>query len=288
MVVEFKNVSKSYKENQRVVDNLNLSVEEGEFITILGPSGCGKTTLLKMINKLIEFDEGDIKVNNQSIREWDTIKLRRSIGYVIQQIGLFPHMTIEDNIGYVLSLQGIDKAKRRPRAEELIQLVGLDLEMLSRYPAELSGGQKQRIGVARALAADPEIILMDEPFGAVDEIARTLLQDELLNLHKRLNKTILFVTHDIQEALKLGTRIVLMNKGKIEQTGTKEELLFKPSSPFVSDFIGLKGFKSVLDNDILKEVYHNIKDNDGDMESLYSMLKRESKQHISDNPKAKP
>lgn len=272
MVVEIKNVNKAYEEDRPVLNNLSLSIEKGEFITILGPSGCGKTTLLKIINKLISFDDGDVSVNGHSIKEWDTIDLRRSIGYVIQQIGLFPHMTIEDNIGYVLSLEGVARADRRARVEELIILVGLEVDMLSRYPSELSGGQRQRIGVARALAADPEIILMDEPFGAVDEIARTLLQDELLKLQQSLNKTILFVTHDIQEALKLGSRIVLMNDGNIEQVGTREELLFKPASDFVTEFIGMKGFKSVLDDDVLKKVYDSVVENGGSLESMYARL----------------
>jgi len=272
MIVEVNNVSKQYSSEFKVLNNLSLAVEEGEFITILGPSGCGKTTLLKMINKLIEFDSGDIKVKGKSIKEWDTIKLRRSIGYVIQQIGLFPHMTIEDNISYVLSIQGISKEIRREKAEELVELVGLTKEMLSRYPSELSGGQKQRVGVARALAADPDIILMDEPFGAVDEIARTSLQDELLKLQKRLNKTILFVTHDIQEAIKLGSRIVLLNNGKIEQIGTKEELLFNPASDFVKEFIGLKGFKSVLDDNVLSAVYDNVIKNKTNMDEVYANL----------------
>jgi len=272
MIVEVEHVYKKYNEDLKVLEDLSLSIEEGEFITILGPSGCGKTTLLKMINQLIEFDGGDIKVKGKSIKEWDTITLRRNIGYVIQQIGLFPHMTIENNITYVLSLEGIGKNKRRQRAQELIELVGLNTEMLDRYPNELSGGQKQRVGVARALAADPDIILMDEPFGAVDEIARTALQDELLKLQKRLNKTILFVTHDIQEAIKLGSRIVLINEGKIEQVGTKEELLFNPASQFVKDFIGLKGFKSVLDDDVLSSVYHQIIDKKIDIDQVYAKL----------------
>jgi osmoprotectant transport system ATP-binding protein len=272
MIVEVEHVYKKYNEDLKVLEDLSLSIEEGEFITILGPSGCGKTTLLKMINQLIEFDGGDIKVKGKSIKEWDTITLRRNIGYVIQQIGLFPHMTIENNITYVLSLEGIEKNKRRQRAQELIELVGLNAEMLDRYPNELSGGQKQRVGVARALAADPDIILMDEPFGAVDEIARTALQDELLKLQKRLNKTVLFVTHDIQEAIKLGSRIVLINEGKIEQIGTKEELLFNPASQFVKDFIGLKGFKSVLDDDVLSTVYHQIIDKKINIDQVYDKL----------------
>jgi len=272
MVVEIKDISKGYHQHQKVLNHLNLSINEGELITILGPSGCGKTTLLKLINKLIDFDEGEIYVKGKSIKTWDTIELRRSIGYVIQQIGLFPHMTIEDNVGYVLSLQGIKREERKERVYELIKLVGLNQELLKRFPSELSGGQRQRIGVARALAADPDIILMDEPFGAVDEIARTLLQDELLKLQKNLNKTILFVTHDIQEALKLGTRIVLMNQGKIEQIGTKEELLFHPASEFVKQFIGVKGFKSILDNNVLSRVYEDTVNKQGNMEDIYKKL----------------
>ncbi len=273
MIVEIKNISKGYQENQKVLNHLNLAIEEGELITILGPSGCGKTTLLKLINKLIDFDEGDIFVKGKNIKDWDTIELRRSIGYVIQQIGLFPHMTIEDNVGYVLSLQGIRREERKEKVNELTKLVGLEKEMLNRYPRELSGGQRQRIGVARALAADPDIVLMDEPFGAVDEIARTLLQDELLKLQKDLKKTILFVTHDIQEALKLGTRIVLMNNGNIEQIGTKEEVLFQPTSQFVKDFLGVKGFKSILDNEVLRQVYEETVINHGNMEDIYRKLK---------------
>lgn len=271
MVVQVSGLSKSYGENQ-VLNNLDLTINQGEFVTILGPSGCGKTTLLKMINKLISYDSGDIRVKGKPLDTWSTIELRRSIGYVIQQIGLFPHMTIEDNVGYVLSLKGVKRAQRRDRVEELIQMVGLEVGMLSRYPSELSGGQKQRVGVARALATNPEIILMDEPFGAVDEIARTALQDEFLKLHKQLNKTILFVTHDIQEALKLGSKIVLMNNGNIEQVGTREELLFNPASDFVKEFIGLKGFKSVLDDDVLDDVYGQVIDERLSMEDVYKRL----------------
>lgn len=276
MILELKNVSKSYQDGQLVLDQLNLNVDKGELITILGPSGCGKTTLLKMINKLINYDKGEIKVKDLELKAWDTIELRRSIGYVIQQIGLFPHMSILDNISYVLSLQGVKKNERKSRAEVLVDLVGLDREMLSRYPSQLSGGQNQRVGVARALAAEPDIILMDEPFGAVDEIARTALQDELLKLQKSIDATILFVTHDIQEALKLGTRIVLMNQGKIEQIGTKEELIFKPRTQFVSDFIGIKGFKSVLDDDILMKVYDDIVDQNGNMKTFYEKLLKDT------------
>ncbi len=272
MMIEVKNIQKSYTSDTKVLDNLSLQVSEGEFVTLLGPSGCGKTTLLKMINKLIPYDGGDIYVKGKSIKEWDTIELRRNIGYVIQQIGLFPHMTIEDNIGYVLSLKKQPRKDRYNKVAELIEMVGMDTSMLKRYPRELSGGQKQRIGVARALAADPDIILMDEPFGAVDEIARTALQDELKELQQKLNKTILFVTHDIQEALKLGTKIVLLNKGKVEQVGTKEALLFQPASDFVKDFFGLKGFKSILDGEIMNEVYEKVLQNHRSLEDVYDKL----------------
>lgn len=271
-MIEVKNIQKSYASDSKVLDDLSLQVSEGEFVTLLGPSGCGKTTLLKMINKLIPYDGGEIYVKGKSVEEWDTIELRRNIGYVIQQIGLFPHMTIEDNVGYVLSLQNQPRKDRYNKVAELIEMVGMDTTMLKRYPRELSGGQKQRVGVARALAADPDIILMDEPFGAVDEIARTALQDELKELQQKLNKTILFVTHDIQEALKLGTKIVLLNKGKVEQVGTKEALLFHPASDFVKDFFGLKGFKSILDGDIMNEVYEKVLKNHRSIEDVYEKL----------------
>lgn len=256
-ILKFNDISKAYEKDKAVIDHLSLSIEEGEFITLLGPSGCGKTTLLKMVNKLIEPTGGCIEVQGKSLKDWDTVALRRSIGYVIQSIGLFPHMTIEKNISYVLDLQKISPGLRSARAEELVDLVGLDKTYLSKKPSELSGGQKQRVGVARALAADPDIILMDEPFGAVDEIVRSRLQDELKTLQKNLNKTIVFVTHDIHEAMKLGSRIALMNKGRIEQIGTKDELIFEPRTEFVKDFLGMKGFQSILDENILEGLYES-------------------------------
>lgn len=254
-ILKFNKISKAYEKDKVVLKELSLSIEKGEFITLLGPSGCGKTTLLKMVNKLIPPTEGSIEIHGKDIKDWETVALRRRIGYVIQSIGLFPHMTIEKNISYVLELQNIGQEARRKRAEDLVELVGLDKSYLSKNPSELSGGQKQRIGVARALAADPDIILMDEPFGAVDEIVRSRLQDELKKLQKTLNKTILFVTHDIHEAMKLGSRIALMNKGKIEQIGTRNELIFKPQTDFVREFLGMKGFQSILDDDILESLY---------------------------------
>lgn len=270
--IEFINIVKSYENGENVIDGLSLSVSEGELVTILGPSGCGKTTLLKMVNKLISPDSGSIIINGVDIKDINAIDLRRSIGYVIQQIGLLPHLTIKENINYVLSIMKVDKAKQNARSEELVELVGLSGDYLKRYPRQLSGGQKQRIGVARALAADPKIILMDEPFGAVDEIARTLLQDELMQIQAKLKKTILFVTHDIQEAIKLGTKIVLLNNGKIEQMGTKEDLIYSPRSAFVKDFFGLKGFKATLDSEIMHKIYDNILSNDESLEDFYKKL----------------
>lgn len=259
-IVEIKNLTKKYGDNI-VLNNINLNISEGEFIVILGPSGCGKTTLLKIINNLIEFDTGEVFIKGKSIKEIDPIELRRNIGYVIQQIGLFPHLTISQNISYVLDLQKISEGKQIERAEELITLVGLDSSFLNRYPGELSGGQKQRIGVARAIAADPEIILMDEPFGAVDEIVRKSLQEELKQLQKRLKKTIVFVTHDIDEAIKLGDRIIIMNQGQIEQGGSAEDFLFHPANDFIKEFLGLKNFTSYLNqlniSHVLSECLNN-------------------------------
>ena len=253
--IRFENISKSYDGKNKVIDNLSLEINRGDFITILGPSGCGKTTLMKMVNKLIIPDAGEIYIDDKPVSNWNDIDLRRSIGYVIQQIGLFPHLTIQDNISFVISLKDMSKTDQKRRAEELIKLVGLDKTMLNRFPRELSGGQKQRIGVARALASDPEIILMDEPFGAVDEIARTHLQEQFIEIQKKLNKTILFVTHDIEEALKLGSKIILLNNVQISQIGSKEDLIFRPENEFVQSFLGVKGFKSIIQKKTLEEIY---------------------------------
>lgn len=271
-LIEIDKISKAYDGGKNVLTDVSLEIQEGEFVTILGPSGCGKTTLLKMVNKLIPFDSGVIRVDGKSVSEWDSIELRRSIGYVIQQIGLLPHLTIEQNISYVLSLSNSDKMYRQARAAELIELVGLPKDYLGRYPRQLSGGQKQRVGVARALAADPDIILMDEPFGAVDEIARTGLQDEFKELHRKLGKTILFVTHDIQEALKLGTKIVLMNEGSIEQVGTVDDLIFNPKSEFVKTFFGIKGFQSTLSEDVMQGIYDKLLTGDMTLDDLHERL----------------
>lgn len=221
------------------VTSLNLDIPAGELVIFVGPSGCGKTTTLKMINRLIDPTSGTISVLGNNILEIPKHELRRQIGYVIQQIGLFPHRTIEANIGTVPKLLGWSKRRIRERVDELVSLVGLDREMLRRYPGELSGGQQQRVGVARALAADPPILLMDEPYSAVDPVVRGRLQAELLDLQRRVNKTIVLVTHDIDEAILLGDRVVLFQTGGIvAQQGSPAELLAAPASPFVEEFLG--------------------------------------------------
>ncbi len=221
------------------VDGLTFDVAEGEVVVLVGPSGCGKTTTLKMINRLIEPTGGTITVAGRDVTSLDAHVLRRDIGYVIQQIGLFPHRTIADNIATVPRLLGWDKDRTSSRIDELIELVDLEPGMGDRYPAELSGGQRQRVGVARALAADPPVLLMDEPFGAVDPIVRSRLQDELLDLQARLHKTIVLVTHDIDEAIKLGDRVVILNVGGIlEQYAAPYEILANPANDFIEDFLG--------------------------------------------------
>lgn len=246
-IVEFKNITKNYGDGKLAVDNLNLQIHEGDFVTLIGPSGCGKTTTLKLINGLVEATDGEIYIKGKKISNWNKIDLRREIGYVIQQVGLFPHLTIQENISYVLKIKGIDKSKRKSRAEGLIELVGLGKNYLKKYPRELSGGQQQRVGVARALAADPPIILMDEPFGAIDEITRKKLQEELIGIHKKLNKTIVFVTHDIHEAMKLGNKIVLLKEGKLVTAGSREDIFFNKEDNYLNKFFGIKSFTSYAD-----------------------------------------
>lgn len=253
-MVSFQNVYKSYDAQNYVISDLTLNIRKGEMVALLGSSGCGKTTLLKMINRLHRQDKGEIYIKNRLIEDWDVIELRRGIGYVIQSTGLFPHLNIEKNISYVLEIMGIAAERREKRATELIELVGLDSTFLSKVPKELSGGQKQRVGVARALAADPELILMDEPFGAVDALVRKNLQEEIKRLFKNLNKTIVFVTHDIEEAFNMATRIFLLNKGRIEQEGTKEDLIFRPKSDYVASFFGTKQYGAYLNAAKIKDV----------------------------------
>lgn len=268
-VIEFSTVSKTYDHKEPVLQNLDLQIHQGELITVLGASGSGKTTLLKMINGMIPLDTGEIRVQGKVLRDWDLVELRRQIGYVIQNIGLFPHMTIGDNIGYVLSLLKWDKMDIRKRCQELMSLLELPERFLDRYPRELSGGQKQRVGVARALAAKPGIVLMDEPFGAVDEPTRFQLQGELARIHHELDSTIVFVTHDIGEALRLGNRVILLHQGRIEQFGTPEELVYEPKSPFVKDFVGSRGLLSLLDREKLEALYHEILEGRLTLEEFY-------------------
>ncbi|WP_019240673.1 MULTISPECIES: ABC transporter ATP-binding protein [Bacillus] len=237
-MLKFENVSKVYGGGKRAVDHISFDIKKGEFIVFIGPSGCGKTTTMKMINRLIKPTEGKILINGQDVMKKDVVELRRSIGYVIQQIGLFPHMTIRENIALVPKLLKWPETERSARAEELLQLVNMPPEYLNRYPFELSGGQQQRIGVLRALAVEPPLILMDEPFGALDPITRDSLQQEFKHLQRKLGKTIIFVTHDIDEALKLADRIFILRNGQIVQQGTPNEILLNPANEFVEDFIG--------------------------------------------------
>jgi osmoprotectant transport system ATP-binding protein len=221
------------------VDGLTLEVPAGEICVLVGPSGCGKTTAMRLVNRTVELTGGDVFVGERSVREREPAELRREIGYVIQQIGLFPHRTIAENIGAVPQLLGWRKERIHARAAELLALIGLDPELGERYPAQLSGGQQQRVGVARALAADPLVMLMDEPFGAIDPINRERLQNEFLRLQAEIGKTVLFVTHDIDEAIKMGDRIAVMREGgKVEQYATPAELLMAPANDFVEDFVG--------------------------------------------------
>lgn len=239
VAVEFINVSKYFKNaSYNAVDHVNLEVGQGELITILGTSGCGKTTLLKMVNRLYEPDEGEIRIFGENIKNSDPVQLRRKIGYVIQQVGLFPHMTVYDNIATVPKILKWDKKQIDSRVEELLTLVDLDpQEFKNRFPAQLSGGQQQRIGLARALAVKPELMLLDEPFGAIDAINRNNLQNELKRIHSKYQKTFLFVTHDINEALKLGTKVLIMDKGQVQQFDTPVNIISKPANKFVSSLI---------------------------------------------------
>ncbi|MFK3937825.1 ABC transporter ATP-binding protein [Alkalihalobacillus sp. NPDC078783] len=237
-MLRMENVTKTYKGGKKAVNNVSMDIKKGEFICIIGPSGCGKTTTMKMINRLIEPSNGKIYINDEDLLTQDAVKLRRKIGYVIQQIGLFPHMTIEENITLVPRLLKWTSSKKSKRAEELLSLVDMPKEYLNRYPHELSGGQQQRIGVLRALAANPPLILMDEPFGALDPITRDSLQEEFKRLQRSLDKTIVFVTHDMDEAIKLADRIVIMKDGEIVQMDSPEEILRNPANEFVEDFIG--------------------------------------------------
>lgn len=238
--IEFKHVKKVYGEKV-IIDDFNLKITPGEFLTVVGSSGCGKTTILKMINGLIIPDEGQVLVHDQCTQAVDLIELRRGIGYAIQGSVLFPHMTVAQNIAYVPNLLNKNDKKRTYEAlSKWMKIVGLDEELIHRYSSELSGGQQQRVGIARALAASPDILLMDEPFGAVDEITRSTLQDEILRIHHQENITIIFVTHDINEALKLGSRVMVMDQGKVVQLASPREILEHPKTEFVRRLVQRK------------------------------------------------
>jgi osmoprotectant transport system ATP-binding protein len=239
MSIEFRNVTKRFPDGTVAVDDFSLTIPSRKTTVFVGSSGCGKTTLLRMINRLVDITDGDILIDEESISQRDPVKLRRSIGYVLQNSGLLPHFTVAENISTVPRLNGVSKAASRARALELLDTVGLDRGVADRYPSQLSGGQQQRVGVARGLAADPNILLMDEPFGAVDPIVRRELQAETIRLQTELDKTVVFVTHDIDEAFLLGDQVVLLKKGaKIAQVGTPSEILENPADEFVADFIG--------------------------------------------------
>ncbi|MBE5104814.1 ABC transporter ATP-binding protein [Bacillus thuringiensis] len=241
-MIQFNHVSKSYEDDTKAVDSLHLEIEKGEFFVLIGPSGCGKTTTMKMINRLIETTEGSILIDGKNIQQYNINELRWNIGYVLQQIALFPHMTIAENIAVVPEMRKWSKKKIQERVDELLQMVGLDPDVYrDRMPDELSGGQKQRVGVVRALAANPKIVLMDEPFSALDPLSREQLQKDIVQLQKKIQKTIVFVTHDMQEALSLGDRICIMKEGKVVQLDTPEGIIHNPKNEFVEEFIGNRG-----------------------------------------------
>ncbi len=250
-MIELTGVTKKYPDGTVAVDHFDALFPPHKTTVLLGSSGSGKTTILRMVNRMVELTSGTITIDGESIAEKDPVKLRRSIGYVMQNGGLLPHRTVLDNISTVPLLDGVGKQQAHARARELMELVGLDPKMAGRYPGQLSGGQQQRVGVARGLAADPNILLKDEPFGAVDPLVRADLQDELLRIQHTLAKTIVFVTHDVDEALRLGDQIILLSEGgHVAQRGTGPELLGQPASPFVADFMGLdRGNRDLYDKD---------------------------------------
>jgi osmoprotectant transport system ATP-binding protein len=278
-VIVYENVTKRYND-VTVVDGLNLTINDGEFVVFIGPSGCGKTTSLKMINRLIKMNKGKIMIDGKDINDMDAVELRRNIGYVIQQIALFPNMTIGENITVVPKLLKWSKEKREKRARELLEMVGMPYEEnINKYPNELSGGQQQRIGVLRALAAEPPVILMDEPFGALDPITRDNLQDELKSLQRKLKKTIIFVTHDMDEAVKLADKIVFMKNGKILQAASPEEMLRNPADPIISNFMGKLSYSSSGEDltceDVMKKRVLTVHESRKILESVELMKQRE-------------
>ncbi|PKP01317.1 MAG: glycine/betaine ABC transporter ATP-binding protein [Bacteroidetes bacterium HGW-Bacteroidetes-9] len=236
-IIDIQNVTKSYQTGAPVLRDVTLTIDKGGFITIIGPSGCGKTTLMRLINGMTNFDSGCIIVMNKDLENWDKIQLRRSIGYAIQQGGLFPHLTVRQNIEFVLSISGKDIQITNERVSDLAAMMSFDDRQLDGFPSSLSGGQQQRVGVARALASQPEIVLMDEPLGALDNITRRKLQSELKEMHRKLGITFVMVTHDLHEAFTLGTQVVIMNEGRIEQFATPEIIRANPANEWVAKFI---------------------------------------------------
>lgn len=280
-IIRFDNVSKVFPGGTRAVDDLSFEIYEGESVVFVGPSGCGKTTTIKLLNRLEQPTHGNIYLNGKDTSKIDVIALRRSIGYVIQDVGLFPHMTVAQNISLVPRLIGWSITNQQVRVDELLRLVDLEPSAFKdRYPHQLSGGQRQRVGVARGLAADPPVILMDEPFGALDPITRAQLQDEFLRLRSKIKKTILFVTHDIDEAIKLGDRIAVMREGKIVQFDTPGKLMREPADEFVKDFVGkdcgLKLMKLLKISDIMVPTLNRIIERSGVVEAKRLMEQRES------------
>ncbi|MDO5574389.1 MAG: ABC transporter ATP-binding protein [bacterium] len=236
-IIRLEHVKKSFGENQ-ILQDISLSVKQGEFLTVIGRSGCGKTTMLKLMNGLYIPESGDVYIEEKNLKEVDLIALRRRMGYVIQNKGLFPHMTVEKNITYVPVISGRkNQTENHALVLKLLNMVGLEAELAKRYPSELSGGQQQRVGIARALAAEPHILLMDEPFGALDEITKQTLQDELIRLHRELKITVIFITHSIREAMKLGDRVLVMDQGRVLQIDTPEQVKANPANEFVKELI---------------------------------------------------
>ena len=257
VAIEYRDICKSYGE-KNVLEHLNLKIPRGEFVTMIGSSGSGKTTALKMVNRLIEPTSGEVLVDGRNVRDADPIQLRRNIGYAIQGSVLFPHMTVEDNISYVPNLLNKrDHERTRKAVRTWMDIVGLSCDLLERYPSELSGEQQQRVGIARALAASPDILLMDEPFGAVDEITRGQLQVEIGRIHRETGITVMFVTHDIGEALRLGTRVLVLDAGKVQQYGAPEEILARPATAFVEQLVSRQRHACDLPEDQLCACGHS-------------------------------
>lgn len=238
-VIEITNVSKTYESGNTALLEVSLAIPQGSFVTIIGPSGCGKTTLLRLINGMTNFDSGQVAVMGRHLASWDMVQLRRKIGYIIQQGALFPHLTVRQNIAFVLNISDVSNQAISNRVSELANMMGFDERQLDAFPSNLSGGQQQRVGIARALASQPEIVLMDEPFGALDNITRRNLQNEIREMHQKLRITFVMVTHDLQEAFSLGTHMAIINKGKIEQYDTPANIKKYPSNKWIKEFINI-------------------------------------------------